>query len=484
MNDQPQGPDSVGSAPSSEESPKRIPLVTFGVAATSVAIFAIGDESFIAGAWDIYDGSFWSLITSAFYHVDFMHLAFNIYWLWVLGRCLEQVVGPIRFMAFFVAAAWVSSAAQLAVSDQTGVGLSGVGYALFGAMWFAQARVPAFQRVIDAQVIGIFLLWLFLCIGLSVVGDASIANTAHVAGLVFGALTGTAALPKRRTAALTATSLLLAASTATLFYAPWSSTWQGLQGSRAQKAEDLDRAIEAYTRSIELDPDDPWGYDARGWVRIESDDFDEAITDFTRALELDPRFARAYSGRGWARSATGDKEGALGDFLWAAELAPDAPSVHEALAMHHYAEGDYRAFVTAMSRAFALGCDNTLYLNSLAWIQVTSTDPGLHDHARSLRVAKRVIEHEPQSGEYQNTLGVALYRNGKWEEARAALRRAMELGNQDPSNLLFIAMCLKQTGKADEARRTYEQALALPDTVRSDEEEYQRFRAEAEALLD
>ena len=154
--------DHADEAPEQQKPP---PVVTYLAIAISVLFFVQDDWKYVATAWDIYDGSVWSLVTSAFYHVGIMHIAFNVYWLWVLGRVLEREVGTIRYLLFFVAAAWVSSAAELVVSDQTGVGLSGVGYALFGAMWFARARVPAFERVVDEQVIGLFVLWLFLCLG-------------------------------------------------------------------------------------------------------------------------------------------------------------------------------------------------------------------------------------------------------------------------------------------------------------------------------
>ena len=64
----------------------------------------------VLGAWDIYGGGWWSLVTSVFVHADVLHVGFNLYWLWILGRAVERAIGPLRWLALFVGAAWVSSA--------------------------------------------------------------------------------------------------------------------------------------------------------------------------------------------------------------------------------------------------------------------------------------------------------------------------------------------------------------------------------------
>ena len=64
----------------------------------------------------IWNGGYWALVTSAFVHFALWHVAFNVYWLWVLGRRLEQAIGSLPYLGFFVVSAFVSSSFQLAVS--------------------------------------------------------------------------------------------------------------------------------------------------------------------------------------------------------------------------------------------------------------------------------------------------------------------------------------------------------------------------------
>ena len=74
----------------------------------------------------IWNGGYWALVSSTFVHFALWHVAFNVYWLWVLGSRFEQAIGSLPFLAFFVVSAIVSSSFQLAVSDSTGIGASGV----------------------------------------------------------------------------------------------------------------------------------------------------------------------------------------------------------------------------------------------------------------------------------------------------------------------------------------------------------------------
>ena len=45
------------------------------------------------------DGAWWQLMTSAFTHVEVLHIAFNMFALYVLGPQLEMVIGRARFLA-------------------------------------------------------------------------------------------------------------------------------------------------------------------------------------------------------------------------------------------------------------------------------------------------------------------------------------------------------------------------------------------------
>ena len=112
-------------------------------------------------------GELWRLITSIFPHTNLLHLAFNIYWLWVFGTLVEQVYGHFRTAALIALFALGSSSFEFAFS-LGGVGLSGVGYGLFGFLWVLSRHDERFRDAIDQKTIQLFVIWFFFCIATTV----------------------------------------------------------------------------------------------------------------------------------------------------------------------------------------------------------------------------------------------------------------------------------------------------------------------------
>lgn len=207
----------------------------------------------------IYDGAYWALFSSVFVHVEFWHLGFNLYWLYHLGRRLEQATGSWRWLAFFLGAALISSSAELAVGGNTGIGASGLGYALFGFTWILRKHVPAFAEILDQRTVAIFLIWLFACVAMTAADFFAVGNAAHFSGLLFGTAVAAWILDKpRRPLISMAIALLVGASVASLIWAPWSMSWTSWRGVRAHKDGDYIAAIRWYERSMNQGQDKKW----------------------------------------------------------------------------------------------------------------------------------------------------------------------------------------------------------------------------------
>jgi len=111
------------------------------------------------------------------------------------GRILEMKRGRWVTALLLVYLAAGSSAAEYAV-EYGGIGLSGIGYGLFGFLWVASRLDQSFADSIDRQTSLILVGWFFLCIVLTGLGYWSIANVAHGAGAFLGALGSLALLGK------------------------------------------------------------------------------------------------------------------------------------------------------------------------------------------------------------------------------------------------------------------------------------------------
>ncbi len=140
-------------------------------------------------------GEYWRLVTSGFLHAGLLHVAFNMYLLYVLGQMLEGPLGSKRFAGLYFASLLAGSFGALLLEPlQTTVGASGAVFGLMGAAVF-QMRA----RGIDPFASGIVPL-IVLNLAFSFIPGLNISIGGHVGGLVGGALCALAliAIDKRR----------------------------------------------------------------------------------------------------------------------------------------------------------------------------------------------------------------------------------------------------------------------------------------------
>lgn len=83
------------------------------------------------------------------------------------------------------------------------------------------------------------------------------------------------------------------------------------------------QAIVAFTKAIEINPNDKSGHYGRGYSKIQLKDYRGAIIDLSQAINLDPSFERAYDHRGYAKFFLGDYDGVINDYDQAINLNPN-----------------------------------------------------------------------------------------------------------------------------------------------------------------
>jgi GlpG protein len=275
------------------------PFVSGAIVAICVSIFLALALENNDGSWQslakwgvlpattIWEGAYWGLLPGVFVHLAVWHLAFNMYWLWVLGSRLESAIGHVWFLAFFVAAGFVSSSFQLAMSDSTGIGASGVVYAIFGFMWAARFHFQNFRDVLDRQTANIFMIWLVACIAVTALDVWTVGNAAHVSGMLFGGVVAGCFVLKRRMMVV-ALAMLLIASITPLVWCPWSVTWLSNRAYHAHAGGHYREALAHYARIIQEDPQSAWAYFNRGSVYDALGDPEMGDVDRRRAREIDP----------------------------------------------------------------------------------------------------------------------------------------------------------------------------------------------------
>lgn len=150
------------------------------------------------------------LLSSAFLHAGLLHIGFNAWFLWVFGPSVEERLGRLKYLAFYLSCAVVASLAHIAAQPASMVPLVGASGAIAGVLgahlilmprsWILSYIPPIWVLPIPSLVFLVF--WMasqimgasaLLAPGLShatgagVAADASIAWAAHIGGFVFGA---------------------------------------------------------------------------------------------------------------------------------------------------------------------------------------------------------------------------------------------------------------------------------------------------------
>ncbi|HRY08639.1 MAG: rhomboid family intramembrane serine protease [Actinobacteria bacterium] len=128
--------------------------VTITLIGICVAIFVVqslvGVNS-VASNWGMWPAAvavndeWYRLLTSVFLHGSWLHLAFNMYVLYVLGPPLERLLGHVRFLALFLIAGLGGAVASFSFStiNTVSVGASGAIFGLMGALVVAGRHLRA-----------------------------------------------------------------------------------------------------------------------------------------------------------------------------------------------------------------------------------------------------------------------------------------------------------------------------------------------------
>ena len=145
----------------------------------------------------IREGQIWRLFTPSLLHSDFLHLLFNMSWLWILGRQIEARLSRFKMLLLITVIAVVASIAQYLMSGPYFLGFSGVVVGMAGFIWARQKKAPWEGYPLQKTTLYFILGYIILMVGLEIAlilfkylssyqFGLNIANTAHVVGGLVG----------------------------------------------------------------------------------------------------------------------------------------------------------------------------------------------------------------------------------------------------------------------------------------------------------
>lgn len=149
----------------------------------------VGAQNLINAA-AVAQGEWWRILTSAFFHLGPIHLAFNMYVLYLYGQLVERMYGPIEYaITYLLCAAGGSVMTILVDPSQSAAGASGAIFGVVGMLFAISRRHHALLgREARGVMAGIGSYLVFLLFFTFLV--PGISWTGHLGGMAVGALLG------------------------------------------------------------------------------------------------------------------------------------------------------------------------------------------------------------------------------------------------------------------------------------------------------
>jgi membrane associated rhomboid family serine protease len=160
-----------------------------GISFTGSGGGPLSEAGFVHGP-AVADGEWWRLITAAFLHLNVLHIAFNMYALWLFGPIMEQMYGHVEFAVIYLLCALGGNVLTILLApDVPALGASGAIFGLFGLAFIVSRRrhllLGPQARAVLSQVGTLLVLNLIITFTIPF-----ISWTGHVGGLIVGGVIG------------------------------------------------------------------------------------------------------------------------------------------------------------------------------------------------------------------------------------------------------------------------------------------------------
>lgn len=203
-------------------------------------------------------------------------------------------------------------------------------------------------------------------------------------------------------------------------------TFSGLTSAdyrqKAQASIDLgefDKAIQEYTRALQLDPGNVELLLGRGDAQHRNHNPRTAIKDFDQVISAEPNNARAYYYRAWSYIAMRKLEKAISDFSRAIELKPDYTKAYSDRGYTYYEMGDFASAVQDFTQALATNPENAsvYHLRAGAYEKLLDTEKAIADYTNAITYRPDFCDSYVSRGDLRDQQGDIIGAVADWEMA-------------------------------------------------------------------
>jgi membrane associated rhomboid family serine protease len=180
----------------------RMPFVTYALIAANIILFVLTNRVAASGGLfsagnlnslgerlvlfgpSVANGDDYRLLSAAFIHYGILHIAVNMYALFLLGGAFERYAGPVRFAAVYFTSALTGSFGALLVTPHAATaGASGAIFGIMGALFVLERQRG--MALLQSPIGGLILINLLITFGIP-----GISIGGHIGGLIGGVICG------------------------------------------------------------------------------------------------------------------------------------------------------------------------------------------------------------------------------------------------------------------------------------------------------
>ncbi len=187
-----------------------------------------------------------------------------------------------------------------------------------------------------------------------------------------------------------------------------------------------DRAIEDYNKAIDINPNDAKAYTMRGIAYYRKGQYDRAIEDYNKAIAIDPNDAFAYTSRGFAYSFKKQYDRAIEDYNKAIALDPNYAEAYGMRGSVYRDRRQYDRAIEDYNKAIAIDPNNAIAYNDRG---VAYGKKGQYD--RAIEDYNKAIAIDPNDALAYSLRGLAYYNKRNMGRAISDFQKACDMGYED-----------------------------------------------------
>ncbi len=136
-----------------------------------------------------------SILYSMFMHAGWLHLLGNLLFFWIFGNNVEDRIGRVRFLVFYLIAGVVSTVSHVFWASDSALPVTGASGAIAGVMGaylalFPMAKIHTWLIVALVSLPSFVVLSFWFILQFFFAQDSSVAWVSHVSGFIFGVIAG------------------------------------------------------------------------------------------------------------------------------------------------------------------------------------------------------------------------------------------------------------------------------------------------------